>query len=165
MKPVYWLILGLAIIGGCTAIGVASLFVDADTTNEAETSELVSNSDSEEAEPTSTPKPTNTPKPENFKKAKDWEEAKCGKKDFAEDLVKAYIEARNYSYDGRSHIRAGWTQRDKEFNRGDFPRYYTYPVHSKNKNAAGRRHLAQYTVVFNYQCDVTNSKWIDRGWR
>ncbi len=159
MKPVYWLILGIALIGGCTVFGVASLFVE-----EPEVTEIVSDESPEAAAetPTPTPKPTKTPEPEGFKSMDDWAKEKCGDKNAVRDQIREALLASPLEKHDHSGVREGWLAPDKA-KKSDFPKRFRTPIRTEQKNQFGVRELGIMFSDYNYECVYVDGDVLESG--
>ena len=145
----WWIIGGILFFIGCPVLG--SLLPDVETTESKSSSTATTSNERSE--------------PQEFKNMDDWEKARCGKKNYIRDFVMDYWRIKEFSLDGRSGIKPGWISKD-EAAQSDFPKYFTWPLRSDYKNAAGMRKLVRQTLVFGYSsCDPINEKVIDKGWR
>jgi hypothetical protein len=164
MKPVYWLVLGIVLIAGCTVVGVVGVLVEGvETTEEVKTTETdLTVTSLEEPEPTSTPKPTATPKP-TFESMDDWSEEKCGGKNVVRDQIRSAVSISGLERHNHSDVKEGWVDPDKA-DRRHFPKAFRTPVRTVNKGDFGKRELGIMLNRYDYNCNYVTGNVTPAGY-
>ncbi len=147
LKPVHWVIVAVAFLGGCTILGIVGGLSDPAAVSESEeVSERVKNKVAS-AEPSF----------EGFESVKDWQKVWCGGGSGAENYAHKRVEALGMERRGiLGGVETGWLDRvakeDGRITRSDFPLAYVVVAESYRKNVAGERDKVRFAFRFSFTC-------------